>query len=75
MTNSDKHKVASKIQFLEAQLVSLDNYLPETYQYLLCELDQQKYLLAQLEVQEYFDQVDDNESTDSQEAQDTNKNS
>jgi hypothetical protein len=74
MIKSDKHKVVSKIKFLEDRFMSLDNYLPETYQYLLCELDQQKYLLAQLEVQEYFDQVDDDESTDSQEAQDTNKN-
>jgi hypothetical protein len=54
--------------------MSLDKYLPETYQYLLYELDQQKHVLAQLEVQEYFDQVDDDESTDCQDTKDINKN-
>jgi hypothetical protein len=31
----DKDKVLTKIQFLEGQLVSLDHYLPETYEFLL----------------------------------------
>jgi hypothetical protein len=74
MTNSDKQKVISKIKFLEDIFMSLDKYLPETYQYLLYELDQQKHVLAQLEVQEYFDQVDDDESTDCQDTKDINKN-
>jgi len=30
-----KEQVQSKIRFLEDQLVSLDHYLPETYEYLM----------------------------------------
>ena len=54
MGNSSKHQVLSKIRFLEDQLVSLDQYLPETYDYLMRELDIQKRILAELEVQETF---------------------
>jgi len=55
---SDKSRAQSKIQFLETQLTSLDHYLPETYDYLLRELDVQKRLLAELEVQETFNAID-----------------
>ena len=55
---SDKSRAQSKILFLETQLTSLDHYLPETYDYLLRELDVQKRLLAELEVQETFNAID-----------------
>jgi hypothetical protein len=58
MGNSSKHQVLSKIRFLEDQLVSLDHYLPETYDYLIRELDTQKRILAELEVQETFAAID-----------------
>ena len=54
----DKGKVLTKIQFLEAQLVSLDHYLPETYEFLLQGLDQQKRILAELEVNDAFESID-----------------
>ena len=54
MGNSSKDQALSKIRFLEVQLVSLDHYLPETYDYLIRELDTQKRILAELEVQETF---------------------
>jgi hypothetical protein len=54
----DKDKVLIKIQFLEAQLVSLDHYLPETYEFLLQGLDQQKRILAELEVNNAFESID-----------------
>jgi len=54
MGNSSKQQVLSKIRFLEDQLVSLDHYLPETYDYLMRELDIQKRILAELEVLETF---------------------
>lgn len=56
--NTLKTKVQSKIQFLEDQLVALDHYLPETYEYLMAELDQQRRQLAELEVQETFQQIE-----------------
>jgi hypothetical protein len=58
MQNSSKNKIQLKIRFLEDQLVSLDHYLPETYEYLMRELDQQKYALAELEVREKFSQIE-----------------
>jgi hypothetical protein len=53
-----KSKTQQKIRFLEDQLVSLDHYLPETYDYLIQELDIQRRLLAQLEVSETFEEID-----------------
>jgi len=38
-------------------LVSLDRYLPETYDYLKQELDIQRHLLAELEVSETFQEI------------------
>ena len=58
MGNSSKQQALSKIRFLEDQLVSLDQYLPETYDYLMRELDIQKRILAELEVQETFASID-----------------
>ena len=58
MGNSSKHQVLSKIRFLEDQLVSLDHYLPETYDFLIRELDTQKRILAEVEVQETFAAID-----------------
>ena len=62
MTKPDKQKVIFKIQFLEEQLVSLEYYLPETYQYLLAELDLQKVILAELEVSDAFASIDQEET-------------
>ena len=57
-----KSRVQQKIRFLEDQLVSLDHYLPETYDYLMQELDIQRRHLAELEVAETFDEIDRNKS-------------
>ena len=58
MGNSSKKQVLSRIRFLEDQLVSLDHYLPETYDYLMRELDTQKRIMAELEVLETFAAID-----------------
>jgi hypothetical protein len=55
-----KERTLNKIRFLEDQLVSLDHYLPETFDYLMRELDLQKLTLAELEVQEHFNTLDEN---------------
>ena len=56
-----KDKTLSKIRFLEDQLVSLDHYLPETYEYLMQELDLQKKNLAKIEIEDHFASIDENE--------------
>jgi len=53
-----KEQVQSKIRFLEDQLVSLEHYLPETYDYLMAELDRQRLMLAEISVAEAFDRID-----------------
>ena len=60
-----KSRIQQKIRFLEDQLVSLDHYLPETYDYLMQELDIQRRLLAELEVTEIFDEIDRDQCSDS----------
>ena len=56
-----KHKTLNKIRFLEDQLVSLDHYLPDTYTYLMEELDLQKKNLAKIEIEEHFTSIDEDE--------------
>ena len=56
-----KDKTLNKIRFLEDQLVSLDHYLPETYTYLMEELDLQKKNLAKIEIEEHFTSIDEDE--------------
>jgi len=55
---TDRQRLESKIVFLQQQLDSLDHYLPETYQYLMEQMDAQQVLLKQLEVQEQFAAID-----------------
>ena len=58
MGNSNKSHLLAKIGFLENQLESLRHYLPETYQYLMVELDHQKRQLAEIEVLETYQQIE-----------------
>ena len=46
------------IAFLQQQLDSLDHYLPDTYKFLLEQMDTQQILLKQLEVKEQFALID-----------------
>jgi hypothetical protein len=63
MNQSHKEQVLAKIDFIERQLMSLDHYLPETYDYLMAKLDQQRLHLASLEVQKTFQQIESEQST------------
>jgi|GEM_PF-6388395 len=58
-----RQKLESKIAFLQQQLDYLDHYLPETYQYLMEQMDSQQVLLKQLEVQEHFAVIDSSTGT------------
>lgn len=49
-----EHQVQERIDFLEKQLESLDHYLPETYQYLMSELDQQQRNLMEIRIQRFY---------------------
>ena len=58
MHDSNRKKVSAKIDVLEKQLTSLDHYLPQTYEYLMAELDEQRRVLAELEVLDQFRKID-----------------
>ncbi len=62
--STSKSRIQQKIRFLEDQLVSLDHYLPETYDYLMKELDMQRRQLAELEVSETFLEIDRDQTGD-----------
>ena len=53
-----KEKIITKINYLEDELTSLEHYLPETYEYLMAELDVQRRMLAEIEVSETFQQIE-----------------
>ena len=61
--SSERQKLESKIAFLQQQLDSLDHYLPDTYQYLMEQMDSQQVLLKQLEVQDHFAAIDSSTGT------------
>ena len=61
--SSERQKLESKIAFLQQQLDSLDHYLPDTYQYLIAEMDSQQVLLKRLEVKEHFAVIDSSTGT------------
>jgi hypothetical protein len=53
-----KEQIIAKINYLEDELTSLEHYLPETYEYLMAELDVQRRMLAEIEVSETFQQIE-----------------
>jgi hypothetical protein len=61
---NDRQRIESKIAFLNQQFDSLDYFLPETYRYLLEEMDYQQVLLKRLDVQESFASIDSCDSFD-----------
>jgi hypothetical protein len=55
---STQDQVQEQIQFLQTQLDLLDHYLPETYQFLMAELDSQQRDLMELKIQDFYNNQD-----------------
>ncbi len=53
-----RRQIERKIDFLQDQLISLDYDLPETYDFLVQELDAQKRLLAEIELKEEYEKIE-----------------
>ena len=51
---STQEQIQERIQFLQTQLESLEHYLPETYQFLMAELDSQQRDLMELKIQYFY---------------------
>ena len=49
-----QERIQERIAFLEEQLDSLDHYLPETYQFLMGELDLQQRELMEHKIQDFY---------------------
>ena len=58
MLKSNKQQVLAKLAYLETQLENLDQHLPETYEFLISQIDCQKRVLVELEVNETFELID-----------------
>ena len=58
MQQSNKDQVVAKIDFLETQLETLNHYLPETYEFLISQIDCYKRILVELEINETFEVID-----------------
>lgn len=74
MSNQIRQRLEAKVAYLQEQLETLKDYyyVPETYQLLIDELDAHQVQLKQLEIHEYFQQVDSDEETATYEPQDPN---
>jgi len=58
-----KQQVQQRITFLQEQLDSLDHYLPETYQFLMAEMDHQQRNLMELKIQIFYkDQTNEHQN-------------
>ena len=49
-----QNQIQERIVYLQEQLDSLEHYLPETYQFLMGELDLQHNALMKLKVQDFY---------------------
>ncbi len=54
--NTQRMRLEAKVQYLQSELEAFKDYyyVPETYEFLVKELDAQQVLLKQIEVQEQF---------------------
>jgi hypothetical protein len=49
-----QERIQERIEFLQRQLDSLDHYLPETYHFLMAELDREQRDLMQIKLQTFY---------------------
>ena len=56
---STQQQIQNRIAFLQEQLDSLAHYLPETYQFLMAEMDLQQRDLMALKIQDFYSAQDD----------------
>ena len=58
MLTPNQQQVLAKIDFLENQLENLNHFLPDTYEFLMHQIDCHKRVLVELEVNETFELID-----------------
>ena len=58
MLTPNKQQILAKLDYLETQLENLNHHLPETYEFLIRQIDCQKRVLVEIEVNETFELID-----------------
>ena len=54
---STQQQVQQRINFLQKELDSLEHYLPDTYQFLMAEMDNQQRELVTIKIQEFYQEL------------------
>jgi hypothetical protein len=62
MLTPNKGQILAKLDYLESQLENLNHHLPETYEFIIHQIDCQKRILVELEVKETFELIDTNKA-------------
>ncbi|CAK6699916.1 hypothetical protein OGCDGJMD_02754 [Cyanobium usitatum str. Tous] len=57
MVMKTQEHIQQRISFLQRQLDSLEHYLPETYQFLMAEMDHQQCNLMELRIQDFYENL------------------
>jgi len=60
---STQDQVQQRINFLQKELDSLEHYLPDTYQFLMAEMDNQQRELVAIKIQDFYQELN-NEQQD-----------
>ena len=58
MLTPNKQQILAKLDYLETQLENLNHHLPETYEFLIRQIDCQKRVLVEIEIKETFALID-----------------
>ena len=61
-----RQRLESKIAFIESRIDSLPGFLPDSYQYLMQQLDQHQHQLLEILLKDEFDTIDSTESSASE---------
>jgi len=54
---STQEQVQQHINFLQKELDSLEHYLPDTYQFLMAEMDNQQRELVAIKIQDFYQEL------------------
>ena len=52
-----QQQVQQRINFLQKELDSLEHYLPDTYQFLMAEMDNQQRELVAIKIQDFYQEL------------------
>jgi len=54
---STQGQIQQRINFLQNELDSLEHYLPDTYQFLMAEMDNQQRELVAIKIQDFYQEL------------------